>query len=93
MPMLQTRRRFLTAVSLGAAAFGLPQALAAESPIETTSVRLPKMPSICVALQDIAEELLRAEGFTDIRYVPTGYTALESVARGDTDFAGKFAGC
>jgi NitT/TauT family transport system substrate-binding protein len=54
-------------------------------------VRLPKIPSICVAPQDIAEELLRAEGFTDIRYVPTGNTALQSVARGDTDFAANFA--
>ena len=54
-------------------------------------MRLPKIPSICVAPQDIAEELLRAEGFTDIRYVPTGNTALQSVARGDTDFAANFA--
>jgi NitT/TauT family transport system substrate-binding protein len=91
MKMIQTRRRFLTTASLGAAAFGLPRALAAEGPIETTSVRLPKVPSICVAPQDIAEELLRAEGFTDIRYVPTSDTPLESVARGDTDFSGVFA--
>jgi NitT/TauT family transport system substrate-binding protein len=54
-------------------------------------VRLPKIPSICVAPQDVAEELLRAEGFTDIRYVPTGNSALNSVAQGDTDFAGNFA--
>jgi NitT/TauT family transport system substrate-binding protein len=68
----------------------IPRAPAAGA-LETTSVRLPKIPSICVAPQDIAEELLRAEGFTDIHYVPTGNNALESVARGDTDFAVNFA--
>ena len=76
----------------GAAGFvRIPRAPAAEGALETTSVRLPKIPSICVAPQDIAEELLRAEGFTDFRYVPTGNTALQSVARGDTDFAANFA--
>ena len=29
-----------------------------------------KDPGICVAPQYVVEELLRAEGFTDIRYVP-----------------------
>jgi len=79
----------------GAAGFvRIPRAPAAEGALETTSVRLPKIPSICVAPQDIAEDLLRAEGITDIRYVPTRKTdnsALPSVARGDTDFAVHFA--
>jgi len=93
MPMMQSRRHFLAGLSAaGAAGFTCsPGTLAAEGPLETTSVNLPKIPSICVAPQDIAEELLRAEGFTDIRYVPTGNSALESVARGDTDFAVNFA--
>jgi NitT/TauT family transport system substrate-binding protein len=92
MRIIQTRRRVLAGLSgIGAAALLRKPALAAEGPPETTSVRLPKIPSICVAPQDIAEELLRAEGFTDIRCMPTGNTALESVARGDTDFAGNFA--
>jgi NitT/TauT family transport system substrate-binding protein len=93
MTLVQTRREFLTTLSLASAA-GLVRAsrvLADEGRLETTSVRLPKIPSICVAPQDIAEELLRAEGFTDIRYVPTGNSALESVARGDTDFAENFS--
>jgi len=76
----------------GAAGFvGISRAPTADGALETTSVRLPKIPSICVAPQDIAEELLRAEGFTDIRYVPTGNTALQSIARGDTDLAANFA--
>jgi NitT/TauT family transport system substrate-binding protein len=93
MARIQTRRSFLAGLSVaGAAGFiNSPGTLAAEGPLETSSVRLPKIPSICVAPQDIAEELLRAEGFTDIRYVPTGNSALESVARGDTDFAENFA--
>ena len=50
MPMLttQTRRRFLTSLSLAGAAGLLrgPQALAAEAPPETTVVRLSKIPGI-----------------------------------------------
>ena len=81
MDIAQTRRRFLAGLSgIGAAGLLRTPAPAAEGALETASVRLPKIPSICVAPQDIAEELLRAEGFTDVRYVPTGNTALESVA-------------
>ena len=73
MPITQTRRRFLRTLSLAGAA-GLvcapPSASAAEGVLETTTVRLPKAKSICVAPQDVAEDLLRDEGFTDIRYVP-----------------------
>jgi NitT/TauT family transport system substrate-binding protein len=65
--------------------------LAAEGAFETTSVRLPKTASICVAPQDIAEELLQAEGFTDIRYVATGVNAPEAIARGEIDFGSNFA--
>ena len=37
---------------------------------------------ICVAPTYIAEELLRAEGFTDIRYIPAqgGFTAAQMIA-------------
>jgi NitT/TauT family transport system substrate-binding protein len=35
----------------------------AEPPPETTRIRLAKVPSICVAPQYVAEDLLRAEGF------------------------------
>jgi len=93
MSLAHTRRHFLVGLSAAGAASLVrsPGTVAAEGALETASVRLPKIPSICVAPQDIAEELLRAEGFTDIRYVPTGNTALESVARGDTDFAANFA--
>ena len=50
---------------------GAPPALAAEGRPETTAVRLVRDPGICLAPQYAAEELLRAEGFTDISYVET----------------------
>jgi len=94
MLMMQTRRRFLTNLSLaGAAAFvGTPRALAAEGPPETTTIRLARQPTICVAPQFVAEELLRAEGFADIRYVdmPTPEVP-EAVARGAVDFSMAYA--
>jgi hypothetical protein len=49
---------------------------------------------MCIAPVLVAEELLRAEGFTDVRYVPAGggFSFAEFVARGEVDFASSFAG-
>jgi NitT/TauT family transport system substrate-binding protein len=41
----------------------------AEPPPETTKLRLSQIAGICVAPQYVADELLRAEGFTDVQYV------------------------
>jgi len=86
--MSQTRRRFLTTMSMAGAA-GLaqpPQLQAAEGALETTTVRLAKFPGICLAPQFIAEQLLRAEGFTDIRYVdPSQVGTVYAVASGQVD--------
>ena len=93
MSIMPTRRRFLTTLSLAGAA-GLvhpPRGQAEEGALETTTVRLPKIFSICVAPQYVADELLRAEGFTDIRYVATGANAPEAIARGEIDFGSNFA--
>jgi NitT/TauT family transport system substrate-binding protein len=90
MPMLQTRRRFLTTLSLaGAARFiPVPRALAVEGSLETKTVRLPKVLGVCVSPQYAAEELLRAEGFTDVRYVETTAAAVpQAIGRGELDFA------
>ena len=70
---IQSRRRFLTNAALaGAAGFGglgiWGKALAAEPPPEITTIRLEKDPVMCIAPL-VLQELLRAEGFTDIRYV------------------------
>jgi NitT/TauT family transport system substrate-binding protein len=95
MPMTHTRRRFLTTLSLvGAAGLAGPQrAFAAESPLETASVRLNDGPGICIAPQYVAEELLRAEGFADVRYVrlAPGSNTPEGIARGEVDFGLNFA--
>jgi NitT/TauT family transport system substrate-binding protein len=93
--MTQTRRQFLITLSLAGAAGIVPTArlLAAEGPLETTSVRILRFPGICIAPQYIAAELLRAEGFADIRYVDVGpRTELSAkVARGSADFTIDFA--
>ena len=93
MPMIQTRRQFLTTLSLTGAAglVGAPRALAAEGAVETTTVRFEKNPGICIAPQYVAEELLRAEGFTDIRYVDGPPGATEPVAHSKVDFATNYA--
>jgi NitT/TauT family transport system substrate-binding protein len=83
----QTRRQFLTTLSLaGAAGILPPQVLAAEGPLETTTIRIAKFPGICLAPQFIAEPLLRAEGFTEIRYVdPSQVGTVFAVASGQVD--------
>ncbi len=95
MPIIQTRRRFINSVALGGAVSLLytPRVLAAEGPLETTTVRLMRRPAICHAPQFVAEELLRAEGFTDIRFVDGGSGAEinEAIAHGKIDFNLHFA--
>jgi NitT/TauT family transport system substrate-binding protein len=67
-----SRRRFMGGLTVaGAAALsgvGARNAVA-EPPPETTRIKLPKYESICVAPQYVAEELLKAEGFTEATYV------------------------
>jgi len=94
MTMLQTRRRFLARLSLaGAACLAHPPLAVAEEPPETTSVRFMQTPALCHAPQFIAEELLRAEGFTEIQYIkaPSNAEINEAVAGGKVDFNMHFA--
>ena len=85
----QTRRHFLTTLSFAGAAslVRAPRIQAAEGPLETTAVRLSKVPALCFAPQYAADELLRAEGFTDIRYVEMAHATLmyEAIGRGEVD--------
>ena len=69
--IIQTRRRFLSHAALAAVACMLPPvgAWAAEPSLETTTIKLPRDPAICTMPQMITEQLLQAEGFTDIRFV------------------------
>jgi NitT/TauT family transport system substrate-binding protein len=89
--MIYTRRRFLAAASLASAAGILPppRAKAAELP---PKIRLSKFPAICFAPQYVCEELLRTEGFADIRYVETdGSDIPHDLGRGKFDFATSLA--
>ena len=93
MRMPSTRRRFLSTLALAGAA-GLvraPSSLAAEGALETTTVRIHKAPVMCIAPQYVSEELLRAEGFTDVRYVEVPVnTEGPSMGRGEADFSMSF---
>src|SRR6267378_948090 len=94
MRITQNRRQFLTTLSLASATALVrgPPALAAEGSLETTTIRLAKNEGICIAPQYIADELLRAEGFTDIRYVfvPQSSDRVKAIARGEVDFSAGF---
>jgi NitT/TauT family transport system substrate-binding protein len=93
MRMVQTRRRFLTTLSL-AGAVGLvrvPPAFTGEGALETTTVRLVNDRSICIAPVFVGEELLRAEGFTDVRYVEMAAVDIpEALSRSTVDFGALF---
>jgi NitT/TauT family transport system substrate-binding protein len=86
---MQTRRRFLSMLSLAGASSLLraPPLLAAEGALETTTVRLVNDTSICIAPEYLAEEFLRAEGFADIRYIEApGIKQFDAFLRGELDF-------
>ena len=82
MPSIQSRRHFLASMSAAGAAgvLGARTSLADEGPPETTTIRLAHYPNICLAPGFISEDLLRAEGFTDIRYIPTTLSTLSHAA-------------
>jgi NitT/TauT family transport system substrate-binding protein len=67
-------------------------ARAADDPPETPSIRLQKIPGVCIAPGYVAEDMLRAEGFTDIQYVDVGggNPSAQLLARGELDFAINF---
>jgi NitT/TauT family transport system substrate-binding protein len=92
MHIMQSRRDFLSSVSAAGAAglLGARGSLAEDGPPETTTLRLFGNASICQAPAYISEHLLRAEGFTDIRYV--WKLPVDAVARGVIDFGFKTPG-
>jgi NitT/TauT family transport system substrate-binding protein len=95
MQMIQNRRQFLAGLSAAGAAglLGARTPLAAEPPPEVTTIRFTKIPGICLAPQYVAEALLLAEGFEEVRYVAAepGFGLSEAVARGEVDFTQQFA--
>ena len=89
MQIIQARRDLLVSASLAAAAgvFGPRESRADEGPLETTSVRLTTAAGICIAPQYLAGELLRADGFTDVSFVPAmkGPPGAAMIGRGEAD--------
>jgi NitT/TauT family transport system substrate-binding protein len=95
MPMAQSRRRFLATAAMAGVANVLhpPRVLAAEGALETTTIRLGKG-SLCGAPAYLAEELLRAEGFTDVRYPdmpPSTADTGQAIGRGYVDISQGYA--
>ena len=88
------RRRFISGLAAaGTAALVLRRRVfAAESTLETTSVRLPKVFGVCISPQDVAEELLHAEGFTDVHYIETEAARVAgAIGHGELDFGLNYA--
>jgi NitT/TauT family transport system substrate-binding protein len=97
--MLLKRRDFVLSAAATASA-GLIwsaqrlRAQAQEAPPETTTIRLAKTPSLCVMPQYVVDELLAAEGVTQVDYVvsDSGPLLSEAIASGQVDFALHFSG-
>jgi NitT/TauT family transport system substrate-binding protein len=88
------RRRFISGITAAVSGSLLRPASigAAEGGLETTTVTLAKTPALCTAPQFIAEELLRAEGFNEIRYVETiAPDVPNAVGAGKVDFSMAYA--
>jgi len=84
MPTTYARRRLLKALSGAAVGIaGMPQVLTA------ARVRIVNDGTLCIAPLFAAEELLRAEGFTDVQYpkIAAGAQVDEGLARGAADFS------
>src|SRR5260221_2356571 len=91
-----SRRQFLSAAAWAGtgAAFGLrSESVAAEPPPETTRIRLPQSPAICIAPLYLVDELLRADGVTEVEHVRMDANLFTpSVASGKVDLALNFSG-
>jgi NitT/TauT family transport system substrate-binding protein len=104
MQVMQSRRGFVASAAV-AGLLGSETAFANEGPPETTTVRLrledaPQAAvgeiadsALCNAPLYVAQELLPAEGFTDVRYVPvrSGSAFTQAFERDEIDFAFMFA--
>jgi NitT/TauT family transport system substrate-binding protein len=92
-----SRREFLTKLGLAGSAVLLgwqTELTATEPPPETTSLRLLEIPALCWAPQYVAEELLRAEGFSRVQYIKReiGPEMFQPLASGEADVTMGIAG-
>ena len=92
-----SRRKFVSALTM-AGTTGLlgvrAELAAAEAPPETRRIRLARVPTICRAPQYMTEELLHAEGFTDVQYLswPDTTQAGRATGAGDVDITMQYVG-
>jgi NitT/TauT family transport system substrate-binding protein len=102
MQIVHTRRRFLTNLAFAGTAgsltgvaaavlLGGAKSLEVEPPPEVTTIRLEKFPITCIAPQFVAEELLRAEGFTDVLYIESEKPTAQKIAHSELDLSLAFA--
>ena len=92
---MMSRRAFLhgmTTAGMASAISAQVARSAAAQPLETKTIKLVKIPGICVAPQYIADELLRAEGFSDVQYVyvADGAGTYKVLASGEADISMAF---
>src|SRR5215470_888654 len=91
------RRTFLHETALaGTVGLGLtgwhPRHALAESPPETTRIKLIEITGICIAPQYVAEDLLRSEGFRDVEYfkAAAGMETANAIAAAEADISLNF---
>lgn len=92
-----SRREFVAGLTLAGGAGSLgwrPGAAGAEPPPETTRIRIVQIPGLCVAPQYVVEDLLRVEGFTDVRYVKEteAFGTAKPLVTGEADVSLVFVG-
>jgi NitT/TauT family transport system substrate-binding protein len=92
MQWAPSRRRMLATLSSATAAGLISGAhgMAQEAPPETTTIRLAKIPGICIAPQYVAEDLLRSEGFTNVQYVELSVNVYAGFTAGTIDISMAF---
>jgi NitT/TauT family transport system substrate-binding protein len=93
---MMSRRKFVHDLALAGAAGALGygrELLAAERAPETNRLRIAHVPGNCYAPQYAADDMLRAEGFTELRYVKvTGSEQVyPALASGELDLSMAFS--
>ena len=94
IPELNRRELIARTCTIGAAGLlGLHHASSDAQPVpETRTVRFCHSPSICVAPQYMAGDLLRAEGFNDVQYLALGTrVGPDALAEGKADITMWYA--
>jgi NitT/TauT family transport system substrate-binding protein len=94
-----TRREFVSALTAAGASSVIgvrPESASAEPPPETSTLILHRnivAGNVCTAPQFLAEELLKGEGFTDVRYARKGgIEADKALAAGEMNMRAGFIG-